>query len=150
LYFWNSWFAFDEFFRVSIHHPNPNLGIAWSTYTVFWGVSDPLCLSSSSAFHFFWLFFSVHHLVNWDDRHLLAHAMCNGLWLLSCIAYLHSVSVDFSLGLVGGCTFICSFLGFWTSVWKLYRVQCLISPLRVKLSRRGEIAGGERRCEHSL
>jgi hypothetical protein len=45
----------------------------------FFLVSDPLCLSSSSAFHFFQLFFSVHHLVNQDDRHLLAHAMCNGL-----------------------------------------------------------------------
>jgi hypothetical protein len=36
-----------------------------------------LCLSSSSALHFFWLFFWVHHLFNQDDRHLLAHAMAS-------------------------------------------------------------------------
>jgi hypothetical protein len=40
-------------------------------------VSDPLCLSSALALHFFQLFFWVHHLVNWDDRHVLAHAMAS-------------------------------------------------------------------------
>jgi hypothetical protein len=40
-------------------------------------VSDPLCLFSSLALHFFRLFFLVHHLVNWDDQHLLAHAMAS-------------------------------------------------------------------------
>jgi hypothetical protein len=44
---------------------------------LFFGVNNPLCLSSSSALHFFWLFFLVHHLVNQDDRHLLAHAMAS-------------------------------------------------------------------------
>jgi MFS family permease len=44
----------------------------------FWGVSDPLCLSSSSALHFFQLFFLVHHPVNRDARHLFAHARVFG------------------------------------------------------------------------
>jgi hypothetical protein len=46
-------------------------------FLLFFWVSDPLCLSSSLALHFFWLFFLVHHLVNRDDRHLLAHAMAS-------------------------------------------------------------------------
>jgi hypothetical protein len=41
------------------------------------GGSDPLCLSSSSALHFFRLFFLAHFLVNQDDQHLLAHAMAS-------------------------------------------------------------------------
>jgi hypothetical protein len=40
-------------------------------------VSNPLCLSSSSALHFFRLFFLVHHFVNQDDQHLLTHAMAS-------------------------------------------------------------------------
>jgi hypothetical protein len=36
-----------------------------------------LCLSSSSALHFFQLFFLVHHPVNPDNRHLLAHAIAS-------------------------------------------------------------------------
>jgi hypothetical protein len=39
-------------------------------------VSDTLCLSSSSALHFFRIFFSGPP-VNRDDRHLLAHAMAS-------------------------------------------------------------------------
>jgi hypothetical protein len=39
------------------------------------GVSNPLCLSSSSALHFCDYSFLVHHPLNWDDRHLLACAM---------------------------------------------------------------------------
>jgi hypothetical protein len=35
------------------------------------GASNPLCLFSSSALHF------VHHPVNQDDQHLLAHAMAS-------------------------------------------------------------------------
>jgi hypothetical protein len=47
--------------------------------TVFggWGVSDPLYLSSSSALLFSDYSFWVHHPVNRDDRHLLAHAMAS-------------------------------------------------------------------------
>jgi hypothetical protein len=40
----------------------------------FWGSPPPPRPSI-----FFRLFLSVHHLVNQDDWHLLAHAMCNGL-----------------------------------------------------------------------
>jgi hypothetical protein len=40
-------------------------------------VSDPLCLSSSSALQFFNYSFLVHHPVNRDGRHLLAHAMAS-------------------------------------------------------------------------
>jgi hypothetical protein len=40
-------------------------------------VSNPLCLYASSALIFFKLFFRVHHLVNRDDRHLLAHALAS-------------------------------------------------------------------------
>jgi hypothetical protein len=45
----------------------------------FWGVQQPLVhlLSSSSALHFFQLFFLVHHPVNRDDQHLIAHAMAS-------------------------------------------------------------------------
>jgi hypothetical protein len=39
-------------------------------------VSDPLCLYSSSALFFDYSFRS-HHPVNWDDWHLLAHAMAS-------------------------------------------------------------------------
>jgi hypothetical protein len=39
-------------------------------------VSDPLCISSSSAPYFFQLFFS-RHPVHRDDRHLLAHAVAS-------------------------------------------------------------------------
>jgi hypothetical protein len=42
-------------------------------------VSDPSCLSSSSALHFSNYFFLVNHPVNWDDRHLLAHAAASDL-----------------------------------------------------------------------
>jgi hypothetical protein len=45
---------------------------------LFFWVSDPLCLSSYSALHFFPIYsFWVHHLVNRDERHLLAHAMAS-------------------------------------------------------------------------
>jgi hypothetical protein len=40
----------------------------------FLWITDPLCLSSSWALHFFRLLFLVHSIVNRDDRHLLAHA----------------------------------------------------------------------------
>jgi hypothetical protein len=43
----------------------------------FWGVSDPLCLTSSSDLHFFNYSVRVHHPVNRDDWHLLAHAMAH-------------------------------------------------------------------------
>jgi hypothetical protein len=36
-----------------------------------------VCLSSTLALHFSDYSFWVHHLVNWDDRHLLAHAMAS-------------------------------------------------------------------------
>jgi hypothetical protein len=42
-----------------------------------WGVSSPLCLSSSSTLHFSYYSFWVHQPVNWDDRHLLAHAIAS-------------------------------------------------------------------------
>jgi hypothetical protein len=41
---------------------------------IFWGVSDPLCLSSSSALHFSDYSFWVYHPVYRDDWQLLAHA----------------------------------------------------------------------------
>jgi hypothetical protein len=41
------------------------------------GVSDPLCFSSSSALHFSHYYFLVHHPVNQDDLHHLAHAMAS-------------------------------------------------------------------------
>jgi hypothetical protein len=44
---------------------------------VFFLVSDPLCLSSSSALHFSDYSFWVHHPVNQDDRQLLANAMAS-------------------------------------------------------------------------
>jgi hypothetical protein len=43
----------------------------------FFLVSDPLCLSYTSALHFSNYSFWVRHPVNWDDRHLLAHAMAS-------------------------------------------------------------------------
>jgi hypothetical protein len=45
--------------------------------SLFQGVSYPLCLSSSFAIHFADYSFWVHHFVNRDDRHLLAHAMAS-------------------------------------------------------------------------
>jgi hypothetical protein len=42
----------------------------------FGGASGPLCLSSS-ALHFSYYSFLVHHPVNQDDRHLLACAMAS-------------------------------------------------------------------------
>jgi hypothetical protein len=45
----------------------------------FLGVSDPLCLSSSSALDFFWLFFLCPPPFNQDDWQLLAHAMASDL-----------------------------------------------------------------------
>jgi hypothetical protein len=49
-----------------------------SSFFLFWGISNPLCLFSSSALHLFQLlFFLVHYPVNWDDRHLLAHALAS-------------------------------------------------------------------------
>jgi hypothetical protein len=59
----------------------------WSVLQKFFFGQWPPCTSPPPRPSiFFRLFFSVHHLVNRDDRHLLAHAMCNGLWLLSCMA----------------------------------------------------------------
>jgi hypothetical protein len=57
--------------------PRP-AGFVFLPITNFILVSDPLCLSSSLALHLisdysFW----VHHLVNRDDQHLLAHAMAS-------------------------------------------------------------------------
>jgi hypothetical protein len=46
-------------------------------YFLGWGVSNPLRLSSSSALHFSDYSFWVHHLVNRDDRQLLANAMAS-------------------------------------------------------------------------
>jgi hypothetical protein len=43
-------------------------------YILFLGVSNPLSLSSSSALHFFQIFFLCHHLVNRNDWHLLSLA----------------------------------------------------------------------------
>jgi hypothetical protein len=51
----------------------------------FWSAT-PCASPPPRPFIFFWLFYLVHPLVNRDDRHLLAHAMYNGLWLLSCMA----------------------------------------------------------------
>jgi hypothetical protein len=41
------------------------------------GVSDPLCLFSSSALHFSNYSFWIYHPVNWDDWHILAHAIAS-------------------------------------------------------------------------
>jgi hypothetical protein len=51
---------------------------------VFWGVSDPLCLSSSLALHFFQLFFLGPPPC--QPRWPATPCACNGLWLLSCMA----------------------------------------------------------------
>jgi chemotaxis regulatin CheY-phosphate phosphatase CheZ len=40
-------------------------------------VIDLMCLDSSLALHFSDYSFHVHHPVNQDDRHLLAHAMAS-------------------------------------------------------------------------
>jgi hypothetical protein len=37
---------------------SPLTYIKWMVMLIFWGVSDPLCFSSSLALHFFRLFFS--------------------------------------------------------------------------------------------
>jgi hypothetical protein len=50
-------------------------GLCIPAVRMFFLVSDPLCLSSSSALHFSDYSFRVHHLVNQDDLQLLAHAM---------------------------------------------------------------------------
>jgi hypothetical protein len=57
--------AVDHVAIVKIFH-DPEKGSFW--------VSDPLCLSSSSVLHFSDYSFLVHHPVNQDDQHLLAHA----------------------------------------------------------------------------
>jgi hypothetical protein len=53
---------------------------------VFFGSATPCASPPPRPSIFFQLFFSVHHLVNRDDRLLFAHAMRNGLWLLSHMA----------------------------------------------------------------
>jgi hypothetical protein len=51
-------------------------------FDTFLGVSDLLCLSSSSALHYFRLVFSCKPPCLRDDRHLLVHAMASELWLV--------------------------------------------------------------------
>jgi hypothetical protein len=55
---------------------SPPLPFNKKSKRLFW-VSNPLCLSSSSALHFSDYSFWVQHLVNRDDQHLLAHAMAS-------------------------------------------------------------------------
>jgi hypothetical protein len=51
---------------------------SWYTHTSFWGWGHPLCASPPPRPSVFYDYsFCVHHPVNWDDRHLLAHAMAS-------------------------------------------------------------------------
>jgi hypothetical protein len=72
------------------------IGTKWVCSHSFFRVSGPLCLSSSSAL-LFRLFFSCppHHPVNWDDRHLLAHAI--NLWLYSHLEVFSKWTIGFQL-----------------------------------------------------
>jgi hypothetical protein len=53
-----------------------NLGSIFVLFRLLF-VGITLLLSSSSALHFLLLVFLVHHPVNRDDRHLLAHVMAS-------------------------------------------------------------------------
>jgi hypothetical protein len=55
---------------IQIYKVAPHVALQGCQMTYFFG-------SFSSALHFFRLFFLDHHLVNRDDRHLLAHAMAS-------------------------------------------------------------------------
>jgi hypothetical protein len=76
----------------------PQIGLIFAQWViVFLWVSDPLCLSSSSALHFLSQYsFRVHHLVNRDERQLLAHAMAS----------------DFSVAPMGDCLLWVVFINY--------------------------------------
>jgi hypothetical protein len=64
----------------------------------FWGVSDPMCLSSSSALHFFQLFFLCPPPFN--PEWLATPCTCNDLWLLSHVAIFSKRTIGFSLRMI--------------------------------------------------
>jgi hypothetical protein len=61
-------------FRISEHNFVSRMTNSLPNFICLGRISDPLCLSSSLALHFYHHSFLAHHPVNQDDRHLLALA----------------------------------------------------------------------------